>query len=153
MPIEEQITPAVEPNIFLLSTSELSVLKSKLDKANQQKLKYEKEIDSWFSQLENKLLKKIPEDHNILKIINSNIRAKENRTILKCFLDGTFNKEKVSLRKSGFTVKIFTTMMPVVINQQDLLALVNELNGFWFSNVSLDVKLDQPYVYFSFAWL
>lgn len=152
MPIEE-ITPDVESNIFLLSTTELSILKQKLDKVLQQKLKYEKEIDAWFSDLENKLLKKIPENHSILKIINSKIRAKENRTILECFMDGTFDKEKVILRKSGYTVKIFTTMMPVVINQQDLLVLVEELNGFWSSSVSLEVKLDQPYIYFSFAWL
>ncbi len=153
MPIEEQITPATEPSIFLLSTTELSVLKENLDKINQEKLSCEEEIDNWFLKLENNLLEKIPKGHNILKIINSNIRAKENRTILKCFLDGTFNKEKVSLRKPGYTVKIFTTMMPVVINQQDLLALVDELNSFWFSNVNLEVKLDQPYVYFTFAWL
>lgn len=152
MPIEKT-NPATEPNIFLLSTTELSVLKSKLDKVNQQKLKCEKEIDKCFSQLENKLLKKIPKDHTILKIINFKITAKENRTILECFLDGTFDREKKCLRKTSYSVKIFTTMMPVVINQQDLSELVEELNTFWFSNISLQLKVDLPYTYFTFTWL
>jgi hypothetical protein len=90
MPIEEQITPAVEPNIFLLSTTELSVLKENLDKINQEKLSCEEKIESIFSQLETKLLQKIPEDHNILKIINSKIKSKGNRTILECFFRGYF---------------------------------------------------------------
>jgi hypothetical protein len=153
MPIEEQITPAVEPNIFLLSTTELSVLKENLDKINQEKLSCEEKIESIFSQLETKLLQKIPEDHNILKIINSKIKSKGNRTILECFLEGTFDREKVCLRKSGYTVRIFLTVMPIVINQQELLVLVDEVNNFWSGNLNLTVSVYYPYKCFSFTWL
>lgn len=151
--LTQETKSITETNIFLLSTSELSVLKTKLDKANQEKLNCEKKIEAWLSQLENKFLKKIPAGHNILNIINSKIENKGGKTILRYFIEGVFDREKMCIHKVGYTVKIFSTMMPVVINPQDLLGLVEELNIFWFSNLKLEIKIDSPYIYFNFTWL
>jgi hypothetical protein len=68
MPIQETAT---KQNIFLVSSTELLFLKNKIGKVNQEKDKYQKQLDSCVSNLENSLLKFIPPGHQILSIINS----------------------------------------------------------------------------------